>query len=202
MEHYETPADRLRALREKRYPTVSAAAEAMGKANSTYTQHENGLREISRKAAIDYAMFFGTTVDFILRGRAPGKNTRSFSLPMLGKVGAGAIVDLIADEVPGAPLDEIDIMFDGDFVLEVIGDSMWPRFMPGEHIVVEGQPVSAMALIGRYAVVQLEDDGRRLIKRVLRGDKPGTINLWSHNADEMKGVRILAAWRIKCVLYD
>jgi transcriptional regulator with XRE-family HTH domain len=202
MENFTTPAERLKMLREKRYQTVSAAAEALGKANSTYTQHENGLREISRKAAIEYARFFGTTVDFLLRGKTARKTTQTFSLPLLGKVGAGAVVDLLADEVPGAPLDDIEISFDDDFVVQVTGDSMWPRFMPGEYIVVEGQPVSPMSLIGRYAVVQVEEDGRRLIKRILRGDKPGTVNLWSHKADEMKNIKVLGAWRIKCVLYE
>jgi hypothetical protein len=36
----------------------------------------------------------------------------------------------------------------------------------------------------------------------LRGDKPGTVNLWSHKADEMKNIKVLGAWRIKCVLYE
>ena len=203
MSMYETPADRLRQLREKRgYGSASAAAEAIGKANSTYTQHENGIREISRKAALDYAAFFGTTVDFILRGKPQKKPGARFVLPILGRVGAGAVVDLLSDEVPGAPHDEIDVDFEGDFVLEVIGDSMWPRLLPGERIVVHGQTANPSTLIGHYAVVQVEDDGRRLVKRLLRGDRPGTVNLWSHNGEEMKNVRILAAWRIKCVLYD
>lgn len=202
MHRHDTPADRLSALRKRRYSTAAAAADALGKANSTYTQHENGLREISRNAAIEYARFFGTTVDYILRGKGQQTAGKSFTLPMLGKVGAGAVVDLVAEEVPGAPLDEVRISFDGDFVLEITGDSMWPRFMPGERIVVEGQPVNPESLVGRYAVVQVEEDGRRLLKRILKGDRIGTVNLWSHNADEMKAVKVLAAWRIKCVLYD
>lgn len=43
---------------------------------STYTQHENGTRAISRKAAEKYAQSFGVTMDFLLRGKGntPQKN--------------------------------------------------------------------------------------------------------------------------------
>jgi len=174
----------------------------MGVPVPSYTHHENGTRGFS-KTADRYARFFRVSLDWLMTGRGDMKpRSARLTLPVLGKVGAGAVVDMPGDEIPGAPLDRIEITFDGDFALEVVGDSMWPRFMPGEHVVVEGEPVKPASLVGPYAVVQLHDDGTRLIKRILRSGKPDTVNLWSHNADEIKDARVMAAWRIKCVLYD
>lgn len=67
----ETPATRLRQLRtQKQLSGPTEAAKRYGWNVSTYTQHENGTREISRKAGDKYATAYGSTMDFILRGKS------------------------------------------------------------------------------------------------------------------------------------
>jgi SOS-response transcriptional repressor LexA len=66
----ETPADRLRQLRTKRgFKTATDAASYYGWPVTTYRAHENGGRDISRKAAAKYAAAYRTSIDFLLLGK-------------------------------------------------------------------------------------------------------------------------------------
>lgn len=74
----QTPNDRLKATREKRYDTAVAAAEAIGVPVPTYIQHESGRRgsgSIPRKAAERYAAFFKVSLDWLLSGKGEGAPT-------------------------------------------------------------------------------------------------------------------------------
>jgi DNA-binding XRE family transcriptional regulator len=64
----ETPAQRLKKIREERFPTAAEAQRAIGVKYATYAAHENGSRDISRKFAIRYASFFKIRLDWLLTG--------------------------------------------------------------------------------------------------------------------------------------
>ena len=67
----ETPATRLTQLREKAgFKTATEAARYFGWNKNTYIQHENGTRDISRKAASRYAQAFHSSMDFLLEGKS------------------------------------------------------------------------------------------------------------------------------------
>lgn len=167
----------------------------------SYVNHENGSRGLS-KAAERYAKFFRISLEWLLTGRGEMKpRSLKQALPVLGKVGAGAVVDM-PDDPAGAPeLDEVEITIDGDFILEVAGDSQWPRFLPGEHVIVEGRALPPDRLVGGYAVVQVLGDGRRLLKILRKGRSQGRYRLESHNAPPEDDVELLGAWRVKGVWY-
>jgi phage repressor protein C with HTH and peptisase S24 domain len=195
------PHERLRAVREKAgYATAADAARAMGVNATAYFNHENGWRGLTR-AAERYARFYRVSLEWLLTGR--GEPSRAaptrIDVPVMGRVGAGAVVDRPDDVAAGLPLDDLTLQLDGDFALEVVGDSMYPRFMEGEQLIVDGRSVPPSSLLDTYAVVQIEDDGRRLVKKIRRGRKIDRFTLWSHNAPDIEEVRILCAWRIKCV---
>ena len=183
------------------YATAADAARAMGIGPSGYYNHENGYRKLSVSAP-RYAKFFRVSLEWLLTGKGDmkAKDSRAV-LPILGKVGAGARVDM-PDDPQGMPdLGDIEITLDGDFILELEGDSQWPRYLPGERIIVEGQPRPPDRLVNGYAVVQILDDGRRLLKMLRRGRTPGRFRLESHNAPPEEDVELLAAWRVKGVWY-
>jgi transcriptional regulator with XRE-family HTH domain len=82
------PNERLRQIREARYPTAVEAAEAIGTKAPTYIQHENGTRgsgSIPRAAAERYAKFFRVSLDWLLSGKgatpAP-ESTATLMLPV------------------------------------------------------------------------------------------------------------------------
>jgi phage repressor protein C with HTH and peptisase S24 domain len=190
--------DRLREAREKAgYATASDAAKAMGILPAAYINHENGWRGFSR-VADKYARFFRVSLDWLLTGRGdmrPRHHEARVSLPILGKVGAGAAI-FIPDDAPNE-LGEVEINLDGDFIVEVDGMSQFPRFQPGEKIIVCGAPEPPARLLGSYAVVQVENEGKRLIKKIRRGTRAEQWDLESHNDETQRNVTILAAWRVK-----
>lgn len=82
------PNERLRQIREARYPTAVEAAEAIGTKVPTYIQHENGTRgsgSIPRAAAERYARFFRVSLDWLLSGKGDvpvAETTTTLMLPV------------------------------------------------------------------------------------------------------------------------
>jgi SOS-response transcriptional repressor LexA len=193
--------ERLRLAREAAgFPTAAEAARAMHVNETAYYNHENGWRGLTRKAA-DYARFFNVSADWILTGRGDmtAAHKAALQIPVMGKVGAGAVVDMPFEVIGEQALDHLAVELDGDFALQVEGDSMYPRFMESEWLIVDGHPLNPRRLVGSYAVVQIEEQGNRLVKMLKNGTRPNLFTLWSHNAPEIVDARILTAWRIKCV---
>ena len=196
------PHERLVKAREAAgYASAADAARAMGVGLSTYYNHENGSRKLSVPGP-RYARFFRVSLDWLLTGRGEMKTKETrLVLPILGKVGAGAVVDMPDDPAGSPDLGDLEVTLEGDFILELEGDSQWPRYLPGERIIVEGQPRPPERLVNGYAVVQILGDGRRLLKMLRRGRSPGRYRLESHNAPPEDDVELLAAWRVKGVWY-
>lgn len=191
-------AERLIAARKAAgYATAADAARALGMSLPSYTHHENGTRGLSR-AGQRYARFFRVSLDWLLDGR--GEMTSGTTrIPLMGLVGAGSTVEPIGDTV-AASIGDIE-MPDGEHLgaLFVRGDSQYPRYMDGELIIYDRRPEAPGKLANRYAVVDCLD-GRRVIKKLMRGRVAGTWTLWSHNAPEEVDAEILAAFRVKGTL--
>lgn len=194
----DTPNERLaQARRAAGYASAADAARALGVKEVSYTHHENGTRGLSR-AAQRYAGFFRVSLDWLMTGS--GEMTGGSSrVDFFGLVGAGSTVEPIGDTV-AASLGHIE-MPSGEHLgaLKVRGESQYPRYMDGEIILYDRRPRSPGELRGRYAVVDCED-GRRVIKKIVKGRAPGSWNLWSHNAPEEEDVDILACYEVKGTL--
>lgn len=86
--------DRLRQARKKAgYPTASAAAEALGVNNTTYTSHENGHRDFDDDMAAKYAKRFGVDPAWLVFGR--GDEPGGTPSPDLGDMGDMGVEDEI-----------------------------------------------------------------------------------------------------------
>jgi transcriptional regulator with XRE-family HTH domain len=72
-----TASERLRELRTRAgFPSARQAAQAMGVALATYTQHENGQRAFTADQALDYAAFF-IGLELVREREAQGLEPRS-----------------------------------------------------------------------------------------------------------------------------
>ena len=182
-------AARLKAARARRYPTAAAAAHAMGFVATSYAQYENGTRGF-RTHADRFARFFGVRIEWLITGGGDIAGQSSLSLPIKGYVGAGSLIDEWAEPKASHWALPGDVS-----AYEVIGDSMRPRFLPGEIILIESKQVADIGvLVGQYAVVRT-NDARMMIKILRRGRREGTWNLESINADPEENVVITSAWR-------
>src|SRR5580698_11397771 len=115
------------------------------------------------------------------------------SVPIMGRVGAGAVIEPEHEQVPPEGLGEVRLPFpiaEETIAFEVSGDSMLPKYENGDIIVVfreQRHPVSSF--YGEEAAVRLKT-GERYLKTVERGKSPSVVNLTSFNAKPINGVKL------------
>jgi repressor LexA len=115
------------------------------------------------------------------------------SVPIMGRVGAGAIIEPEHEQVPPEGLGEVELPFpiaDETIAFEVAGDSMLPKYENGDIIVVyreQRHPVSSF--YGEEAAVRLKT-GERYLKTIERGKSSTLVNLTSFNAKPINGVKL------------
>ncbi len=148
----EEPSDRLRRARShKGFRGPTEAARAYGWNINTYRSHENGIRDLSKKAAERYASALSVSIGWLLTGENPPKwedeqtqdkvkPTRK--IPKLTHAQAYSLTQ-------GTKLEQIRGIFEfvvigvdpvlgGDvFALGVSDESMSPEFNPGAEVVVD-----------------------------------------------------------------
>jgi repressor LexA len=115
------------------------------------------------------------------------------AVPIMGRIGAGAVIEPEQEQVPPEGLGEIHLPFpiaEETIAFEVSGDSMLPKYENGDIIVVyreQRHPVSSF--YGEEAAVRLKT-GERYLKTVERGKSPSVVNLISFNAKPINGVKL------------
>jgi repressor LexA len=115
------------------------------------------------------------------------------SVPIMGRVGAGAVIEPEHEQVPPEGLGEVELPFpiaEETIAFEVAGDSMLPKYENGDIIVVyreQRHPVSSF--YGEEAAVRLKT-GERYLKTIERGRSATMVNLTSFNAKPINGVKL------------
>src|SRR3954471_14225354 len=115
------------------------------------------------------------------------------SVPIMGRVGAGAAIEPEHEQVPPEGLGEVELPFpisEEAIAFEVSGDSMLPKYENGDVIVVfkeQRHPISSF--YGEEAAVRLKS-GERYLKTIERGKSAALVNLTSFNAKPINGVRL------------
>src|SRR5271155_239949 len=115
------------------------------------------------------------------------------SVPIMGRVGAGAVIEPEHEQVPPEGLGEVELPFpiaEETIAFQVSGDSMLPKYENGDIIVVyRDQRHPLTSFYGEEAAVRLKS-GERYLKTIERGKSASSVNLTSFNAKPINGVKL------------
>ena len=169
---------------EKPGKTQTGLATALGRSPSAVTDLLRGKRQIKVQEVEVMAHYLEEAV--------PSAERKS-TAPVMGKIGAGAEIDVGVEQVPPEGYYDIETVVplpDDVIAFEVVGDSMYPRYDEGDVIICfrKGVPVDQIP-DGEEAAV-LAGDGRRFLKRVRKTPERGLFNLESHNAKPIFSVTL------------
>jgi hypothetical protein len=191
---------RLKALDLSAHAASLAAKRPDAIRNLKRAVTNNDRGGITTQTLMALAPVLKTTAAWLLEG--VGDPASGNLVRVVGRIGAGAEIHPEFEQISPESLYEIEVPFpvSTDAVaFQVEGDSMWPRYDPGDVIICWHQGTDAEEVIGWEAAVRTAD-GKRYLKRIQRGAASGTFDLESHNAAPIRGVRIEWAAEIKGVV--
>ena len=200
----EDRAHRLRQARtEAGYETAAAAAEAFGWNRNTYSSNENGNAPFSYRRAKDYAGAFGVRPEWLYDASGPPRGAAQGGLArVVGRVGAnpegvvlfatGQDANELAPIPPGGTEHAV--------ALRVVGHSMRGVADDGALIYFEDQRTPPTPdMLGHVVVVETDTD-EVLVKRLLRGSKPGLYDLESLAGPTRRDARLRWAAHITAII--
>lgn len=162
--------NRLKLLRKERGLLQKDIAEHLNIAVSTYSYWENGKFEPDQESLSKLADFFGVSADYLLgrdeKSPLAKQGGRGVKIPVYGEIAAGIPIEAIEDIID---FEEItpEMAASGDYIaLSVKGDSMAPRILEGDVVIIRRQETIES---GEVAAVIVNGDSATL-KRVKYAD--------------------------------
>jgi transcriptional regulator with XRE-family HTH domain len=182
--------NRIKTIRKSRGMTLEDLAAAVELSVPYVQRLENGDRNLAVKHFDAFAAALGVSARDLV---AAGANESSDgTVKVVGRVGAGSEILPEYEQVPPEGLFEISIPFpvpDNALAFEVEGDSMWPRYDPGDVILCWREGTNANEVIGWEAAVRTAD-GKRYLKRITKGSRLRHFDLESFNAPVIRNVKL------------
>lgn len=162
-------ADMLKKLRTDCGWSQQELAKKAGLAKSTISMLENGERKPSFEVLETLADIFNVNLD-VLRGKTDTgyySDGTEILVPVIAEIAAGfdklPIRDFEMDRFPVPSVYAKGRRTDELFIIKVRGDSMYPMYQEGDHILAVRTPTVED---GEVAILQYEDNAT--IKRVER----------------------------------
>lgn len=128
-----------RKLRDARQVRDADVVKATGLPKSTFAEWKSGRSKPKIEKLQKIASYFDVPVDYFLGevSNAPQPTTdHSHWIPVLGRVAAGEPLEMIEDILD---YEEVDDKLGETFALQINGDSMSPRFLKGDVVIVRRQ---------------------------------------------------------------
>lgn len=165
--------DRIFLLVDKMYSEQREFAADLGIPASRVSEWRRKKSTSYNKRLPQIATVLGTTVEYLLSGEKSSVPTTAIRIPVLGTIPAGIPLEAIEDildweEIPAA-------WGSGDrqyFGLRVKGDSMYPRYLEGDTVILRKETTCES---GDDCAVLVNGETATLKQVMIRGD--GTLEL-------------------------
>lgn len=200
--HMTDEATRIgQRLREARMARgFASAAEAARRFHwniTSYQQAENGTRPPSRTRIAEYARKLKVSVNWLLTGAGTRDDTELSTVPMIGFVGADALVTFLG----GAQRMQHEVLAPPKatartVALEIRGDSLRKHAQDGWLVYYEDhkEPMSE-SLLDKLCVIGLSD-GSVMVRKIQKGSRSGLFHLLSSETDPVFDQKIIWASEI------
>ena len=152
--------DQIRTLRKAANLSQRQLAQKIGMSQQALAKYENGQATPNPTTLSELAHVLGVSVDHLLGNRTDD----AIRVPVLGQVAAGIPIEAV-EEVEGEVLLPREMDDEEYFALRIHGQSMEPRMMEGDIVIVrQQQDVES----GQIAVVLVGNESATC-KRVQKG---------------------------------
>lgn len=155
----------IKELRKKEKYTQAELAAKLSVNQTTVSCWETGKATPPPEMLMTLAQFFGVTVDYLM-GNTPAKpeKKKSVQVPVLGDVRAGYPMEAVENIIDYEEIDQETARRGEFFALRIKGDSMEPRFVEGDVVIVRKQETADSGDI----VVALVNGDSATIKKLKR----------------------------------
>jgi repressor LexA len=150
----------IQARLEKLGKSKGGLAIAMGLRNSAVTEILAGEREIKARELPALVSYLELN-----------------QVPVMGRIGAGAVIEPEFEQVPPEGLSSVEVpfpMIDEMVGFQVVGDSMLPRYDEGDVIVCWAAQRKALESYFGQEVAVRTSTGKRFLKTLTRGKGKGS----------------------------
>ena len=156
-------AERLKALRKENKISQQKLADLLGLGQSTIAMWEKGKNSPEYESLINIANIFNVSIDY-LAGQKTAK--ASHRIPVLGYVRAGVPTEALEEVIDYEDVTLSESDAGNYFALRIKGDSMAPRMMEGDTVIVRKQSDCASGDI----CVALVGSGDATVKKIIKKD--------------------------------
>jgi Predicted transcriptional regulators len=167
--------NRIREIRKQKKVTLEQLSEAVSISQPQLTRMETGSRNVSLKKLEIIANALGVSPQDLISNEAR-------MIPVVGYVGAGSVVHLnysdvgVYEEIKG-----LDDATEKTAAVKIKGDCLG-EFLDGWYAFYDDEPREPTPdMIGELCICWLED-GRVLIKKLMKGTELGFFTLRSNDA--------------------
>ena len=176
---------RLRVLREDLGLKQDSLADLLDVNRASISLYESNKRTPSQKILMKYADIFDVSTDYILKGhQTPVEGQDYITINVYGSIPAGIPIEAIEDISDTEDLSLKEYDRNKEYLgLVVDGDSMYPKYLDGDTIIIEKTPdcesgTDAAVYVNGYDVTLKtlikNDDGTITLKPINPNYSPRT----------------------------